>query len=62
MNATTYPAEMAYHGVTIAGADFETIKALATIFHGERKADLPDRTAWFLGVNYAVEVLTKFRS
>jgi hypothetical protein len=59
---TTYPAEMAYHGVTINGADVEKIKALAAIFYGESPADLPDRTANYLAVSYAVEVLNKFRN
>lgn len=62
MNTTTYPAEIAYHGVTINGADFESIKGLAAIFHGECKADLPDRTVWYLAVSCAVQALTKFRN
>jgi hypothetical protein len=53
---------MAYHGVTINGADFETIKGLAATFHGECKADLPDRTVWYLAVSCAVQALTKFRN
>jgi hypothetical protein len=59
---TTYPAELAYHGVAVKGADFEKIKALAAIFYGEAPAGLPDRTANLLAVSYAVEVLNKFRN
>jgi hypothetical protein len=62
MIPTIYPATVPFHGVNVPGASFEAVKALAAAYHGQCPADMADRAAWYLAVNYAVETLNKFRN
>jgi hypothetical protein len=62
MIPTIRPALVPLHGVNVPGAQFEIIRDLAALYHGQCPVDLADRTAWYLAVNYAVETLNKFRN
>lgn len=60
MNTTIRPATVPFHGVNVSGAQLEVVRDLATVFHGQCPADMADRMAWYLAVNFAVESLRTF--